>query len=276
VTTIAEARERLGDQLRRLRREAGVTASQLAALLDWVPSRVHEVEGGRYTPGLEEISDWLRVLGASHLLSRFRDDLEKLNASYLDTARDIFAVGLSGIQSRFATLEEAATYIRNFEPHFVPGLLQTPDYARGRLTAATGMHQSTEAIDSALTIRLRRQQILNDTGRRFSFIVTESSLLSGAYIESQQARQQQVQRLLNESSRQNVSIAVISRETYWPLNVDHGFWIFDSQSCYAETIFAELLLTQQSEVETAIRIFGGLHDLALQGHDARRILHSLL
>lgn len=276
MTSVAEAREKLGDQLRRLRREVGVTATQLAAMLDWVPSRVHEVEGGRYTPELEEISDWLRVLGFSHLLSRFRDALEDINSSYLDFSRDIFSIGLSGIQMRVASREAAAQRIRNFEPHFISGLLQVPEYARGRLLAATGMYRSTEAVDAALATRLRRQEILNDSRRHFSFILTENSLLSASYMPSQKVKELQLRRLIEESGRPNVSIGVIPRNTYWPLNIDHGFWIFDDHTCCAETIFAELLLTQRSEIEVATRTFSTLLGLAATGEEARRVLRGFL
>ncbi len=40
---------------------------------------------------------------------------------------------LPGWFSMYVSLEGAASLIRSYEPHFVPGLLQTEDYARGVL-----------------------------------------------------------------------------------------------------------------------------------------------
>ena len=271
---IAEARERLGDLLRQLRREGGSSVAELALTLEWAPSRVRELESGRQTPTLAEINDWLRVLGYTHLLPMVKADLEAIETFYLNTTRDVARAGVLGIQTRFATLEANATFIRCFEPHFIPGPLQTLEYAAGRISAGISMHLSEETLAAALDVRLQRQAILRDPERSFSFLIAESSLSSGSYFESAEIRRRQANRLIEESHRPNVSLSVIPSAVYWTMNVDHGFWVFDESACYVETIFAELLLTQTSEIRTGMRQFQSLMKLAVHEDDARDLLQE--
>lgn len=271
---IAEARERLGDLLRQLRREGGSSVAELALALEWAPSRVRELESGRQTPTVSEINDWLQVLGYTHLFSTVTAELEAIEAFYLDTTRDVASAGVLGIQARFAKLEANATFIRCFEPHFIPGLMQTPEYAAGRISAGISMHLSEEVLAAALDIRLQRQATLRDPERSFNFLISEASVSSGSYFESAEIRRRQASRLIQDSHRPNVTVSVVPSAAYWTMNIDHGFWVFDESACYVETIFAELLLTQTSEIRTGMRQFQSLMDLAVHDDDARTLLQE--
>ena len=56
-------------------------------------------------------------------------------------------------------LEQAASIIRSYDVQFIPGLLQTPDYARAVARLADGLSEA--GTDQLVELRMRRQQVLH-------------------------------------------------------------------------------------------------------------------
>ncbi|MBV9730758.1 MAG: helix-turn-helix domain-containing protein, partial [Pseudonocardiales bacterium] len=59
-STIVQAREVLGHRLRDLRKDAGLTGRQLAALAGWDSSKISKIEYGKQTPTEDDIQTWCR------------------------------------------------------------------------------------------------------------------------------------------------------------------------------------------------------------------------
>ncbi len=73
-------------------------------------------------------------------------------------------------------LEQAAGIIRTYEVQFVPGLLQTPDYARAVLEIGAGDTGELE-VEQLVSVRMRRQQILRrPTPPRLWAVIDEAAL----------------------------------------------------------------------------------------------------
>jgi transcriptional regulator with XRE-family HTH domain len=66
---------------------------------------------------------------------------------------------LPGVYSDYIGFEEEARAISNYESLFIPGLLQTEDYARAQLHG-TLPHATGAEIENRVTARLERQQLL--------------------------------------------------------------------------------------------------------------------
>ncbi|MFF5176622.1 Scr1 family TA system antitoxin-like transcriptional regulator [Micromonospora sp. NPDC000316] len=74
-------------------------------------------------------------------------------------------------------IEEWLRLIRHFETVYVPGLLQTADYARRILTEMVELHNLDIAdVDAAVASRMQRQHLLYDTSKRFEFLLAEPVL----------------------------------------------------------------------------------------------------
>ncbi|MEU8526856.1 MULTISPECIES: helix-turn-helix domain-containing protein [Streptomyces] len=63
-----------------------------------------------------------------------------------------------------AELERLATKICEFEPAVIPGLLQTPEYARA-VTLASNPLATSEYVDEAVRARMDRKRILQNSGQ---------------------------------------------------------------------------------------------------------------
>ena len=101
--------------------------------------------------------------------------LRTLEDQYVEFRR-MFRTGQRARQEAIAEIESATSCVRNFEPVLVPGLLQTPDYARYRLAERLEEIGAPDDVDDAVAVRMQRQQVLYRPGKRFSFVVTEAVL----------------------------------------------------------------------------------------------------
>nr|WP_069159742.1 helix-turn-helix transcriptional regulator [Nocardia altamirensis] len=165
----------LGARLRRLREASGVSREDAGEAIRASESKISRLELGRVPFRERDLEDLLT-------LYRFTDRGER--EEFLALARQANASGwwqrdsdwLPRWLGTFVGLEQAAQLIRGFEPRFVPGLLQTPEYARAVLRF---LHpdEPDEMIERRATLRLRRQEILD---RRqppsLWYVVTESAL----------------------------------------------------------------------------------------------------
>jgi hypothetical protein len=84
---------------------------------------------------------------------------------------------LPGWFSMYVSLEGAASIIRAYEPHFVPGLLQTEDYARAiMLGGAVGQIDAAD-IERHVALRMERQSLLTRTGAPRLWVIMDETVL---------------------------------------------------------------------------------------------------
>jgi transcriptional regulator with XRE-family HTH domain len=156
-------RRRLSAELRRLRRDAGLTADAAARALDWAPSKVTRIERNEWKrPSVRDVADMLALYAARHATvpPEVRDAL-------LQLARDSRVRGwwqdygdvLSGPYCMFVGLEAEASEVRTVQPLLIPGLLQTPEYARAVIEGSPGRHSEAE-ITRLVEVRLARQELV--------------------------------------------------------------------------------------------------------------------
>ncbi|MEV1171626.1 DUF5753 domain-containing protein [Nonomuraea sp. NPDC049784] len=178
-------------------------------------------------------------------------------------------------QQRWLELEANARQLRVFEPHFVPGLLQTAAYARLRLLAHARVHHAIDNVDDAVAMRLRRQAILQRAEVEFHFLLTEFGLRSGAYGNSS-VMTEQIEKISAQVGDNRVRVGILPLTAEWDANVDHGFWMFERSHVLVETVTAELRLNRPEEIDTYWRVFHLLENKAVYGDDARALLGNVL
>jgi hypothetical protein len=148
----------VGAQLRRLREERGLTRAEAGEPIRASESKISRMELGRVSFKERDVSDLLSLYGVhdeqerTALLARVRE----ANASgwwhsYSDVTPNWF--------QRYLGLEATASLIRTYEVQFVPGLLQTEEYARAVVRLDYGTAQEDE-VARRVRLRLERQQLL--------------------------------------------------------------------------------------------------------------------
>jgi len=165
----------LGSQLRRMREAKGITREDAGYLIRASESKISRMELGRVGFKERDVTDLLGMYGVDAAAER--DALVALareaNApgwwhKYTDVLPDWFQT--------YVGLEEAASLIRVYEVQFIPGLLQTADYARA-VIALGQLGAPEEEIERRVSIRMTRQELLaKQDGPRLWAVVDEAAL----------------------------------------------------------------------------------------------------
>ncbi|MFJ9637559.1 helix-turn-helix domain-containing protein [Streptomyces sp. NPDC101178] len=201
----------LGALLRDLRIRRNLTLRQVALSTLCSVAGLSRFERGDRLPQREQLDGMLTLYGVDSLDER-RRILKTWQAadrpSWWHEYRDIMPPWL---QSLF-DLERSADLIKTFEARIVPGLLQTPEYAKAIMR--TGMDGgSDQEIDRRVQLRMKRQQLLHAAdGPKLWAILDESVLrrqVGGSAVMGEQLRH-----LVDMASRPNLTIQVLPMDAH--------------------------------------------------------------
>lgn len=282
-------RRRLGLELRRLRETAGLTGEQVVDRIGWAAkSKLSRLENGRSRPDLADILD---LLDLYQVAGRAREELVTIardagNSRWLRT----YPV-MTPRQRGWAELEATCTLIREYAATTVPGLLQTPDYARVRIhsTRALGgvpaqrpTSGGTDDMDLEVSARLARQAILTREvdPATYAAVLDEAALTGrGAPAEvlrDQLAHLAELARLPNVTLRVLPWAAIVGAH-YQP---QHAFSAYDfadpgDQSTVAvEALGSDMVLTDRLVVRAYALVFDLLSSAALSPDDSLKWITS--
>ncbi|MEV5376174.1 transcriptional regulator [Streptosporangium nondiastaticum] len=196
----------LGKRLHDLREKAGLSYEQAGRALDVTHATVRRMEKAEVGLKLPYVEKLLRVYGVT-------DPAEV--EGFLDLAREANRPGwwhrfrdvLPEWFSAFVSLEGEANLIRAYEPHYVPGLLQTERYARAVLRA--GQPHAPEAdIERAVAVRRERQSLLTREGAPLLWVVMDETVLRRP-IGGPDIMREQVSRLAEATAMPNVRLQIM-------------------------------------------------------------------
>ncbi|MFG1920873.1 helix-turn-helix domain-containing protein [Cryptosporangium sp. NPDC048952] len=196
----------LGSQLRRLREDRNVTREDAGYAIRASESKISRIELGRVGFKERDVSDLLTLYGVN-------DPAER--EALLSLAREANQPGwwhkygdiLPQWFQAYVGLEAAASLIRTYEVQFIPGLLQTEDYARAVVLLGNG-NAPKEEIDRRVQLRMERQQLLDRANApRFWAIIDEAVLRRP--IGGRDVMRAQLDLLSELSERPNVTLQII-------------------------------------------------------------------
>ena len=160
----AVRRRKLGAELRALRTSAGLTSGEAARLAGWHQSKVSRIETGTSGVKPADVRLLLDVYGVAD--PQLRELLLMLSGSGDGDGRHHWWHAYRGVlpptYRDFISLESQASAMRTLETTVIPGLLQTPEYARA-VTEAALEDASEERLDALVEVRLARQDVLRAT-----------------------------------------------------------------------------------------------------------------
>lgn len=273
VTSVHEARDALAKRLRELRQRADMSGRQLAESLSWPPSKVSKLENGRQTPTDEDIRGWAHATNSEDETEALLASLYTLEIQHAEWQRQL-KTGLKPHQQEIADLDTRTRLFRAFESTFIPGLLQTAEYARARFAQSVTVFKVRNDISEAVKARVQRQEILYRSDKRFHFVLTEAALRYR--LCPQEIMLGQLDRLVSFSQLLNVKLGIIGFETAYVIAPAHGFWLLDDSRVMVETFSAELNLAQPQELALYSGIFDSLAAVASYGRAARTIINRVI
>lgn len=176
-------------------------------------------------------------------------------------------------QQQTLKLESQATFIRNWEPAVVSGLLQTADYATAIMKNVIAFYQIPDDLDEAVSKRMERQRILYQRGRRFHIILAEQSLYTT--FGSDQVMIGQLDRLYSVIGMPRVTLSIVPRIAEG-LVVVENFFMFDNRIVKVEGHTAGITITQPREIALYGRAFDVLAKKSVTGEEARNLIRNAL
>ncbi|MGH4017800.1 MAG: helix-turn-helix domain-containing protein [Pseudonocardiaceae bacterium] len=273
-------RRRLGAELRTLRDRAGLTGDQVIERVGWPSaSKLSRIENGRTRPDLSDILDLLDLYGATGA------EREKLIAIGRDAANTrgwwrSFA-DLGHRQRGYAELEAGMVELRQYHQSLVPGLLQTPDYARTRVRSVLEVYGHLD-VEAEVAARQTRQALLTtEDPPHYHAVIDESALRRTTAPTEVMATQ--LARLVELSALAALTLQVL------PLNARIGdyyvphnsFSLYryadpdDPDIAVVETVTSDLHLTDDEDVCRYRLVFDWLAAAALPPEESVTLLAGL-
>lgn len=165
----------VGAQLRRLREAAAVPRRRAARAIQIPDAKLGRIELGRVGIDEDDVVKLLELYGIYE-----RDERDALLTVVREAGQPGWLQAYSNSMPAwfrpYVDLEEAAGVIRTYEVQFVPGLLQTEDYARAVIGQGVSRPRSAE-VERRVELRMRRQNILTRDGpTRLWAVIDEAAL----------------------------------------------------------------------------------------------------
>jgi hypothetical protein len=259
----------LGGHLRRLREEAFMTTEQAAAAIRGSHSKISRMEHGRVGFKERDIADLLTLYGVTGGDER---------AALLGLAREAntpgWWQGYSDILPHWVEpyfgLEAAASFIRNYELQFVPGLLQTEGYARALIRL--GNAATEDDVMRRAEARLSRQEILSrEAPPRLWAVMDEGALRRS--IGGKAVMREQIRHLIDMCDHPAVTLQILPFQIGAHPAMGGPFTILRFSEpdlrdvVYIEQLTSALYLDKPAEVDSYLEV---MEQLCLQAEPAAK------
>jgi transcriptional regulator with XRE-family HTH domain len=266
-------RAELGQRLREVRTEAGLSARALAALMGRHPSKVSRIENGAATPSMADIKLWCQHTQAGDREGELIDQLRRLEGMFVEWRR-LERSGLRQFQETFVPLNYQTRKFRAYSSWLIPGPLQTEAYTRVLLNLIAQRRGFPNDIEEVMPVRARRDRALYEGDRTYAILLEEWVLRYG--MGGSDVMAGQLGKLIEVATLPNVSLGIVpTRPDRVAWSVE-DFWIYDDSRVTVELVSGHLSLTQPHDVELYARAFAQLAEQAVYGAAARQLIADAL
>ncbi|CUU55538.1 Helix-turn-helix domain-containing protein [Parafrankia irregularis] len=196
----------LGSQLRRLREEKGISREDAGYHIRASESKISRMELGRVSFKGRDVEDLLTLYGVTD-----EDEREPLLTLVREANRPGWWHGYGDVLPNwfqpYIGLEEAAQLIRTYELQFIPGLLQSEEYARAVITQGSA-GDPPDVIERRVSVRMNRQKILyREHPLRLWVVIDEAALCRP--IGGPKVMRRQLEHLITMCALPNLTLQVM-------------------------------------------------------------------
>ncbi|AJE40194.1 helix-turn-helix domain-containing protein [Streptomyces nodosus] len=268
----------LGRRLLDLRERAGLKREEAARILRVAPATVRRMEIAEVGLKIPYLQLLLKAYGVSdEEAETFVQLAEEANRpGWWQRFHDI----LPGWFSMYVSLEGAATIIRQYEPHFVPGIMQTEDYARGVLRSGAIGQTRPEDIERHVALRMQRQELLTRADPPRVWAVMDETALRRPVVGPQIMRDQ-IEKLLEVVELPQVTLQVTEFSsgphpgTYGPFVLFRFAMSELPDMVYSEYLTGAVYLDARAEVATHLEVMDRMAAQAATAQRTKEILVDL-
>ncbi|MGZ3097921.1 helix-turn-helix domain-containing protein [Streptomyces sp. H72] len=265
-TALDAARRSIADQLREIRRDAGLTGRDIATRAGWQPSKVSRLQSATTPPSDDDIRTWCVACGAEDKIPDLLAANRTADSMYLEWRR-VQRTGLRRLQESRIPLYERTRQFRVYSSSVIPGFLQTFEYAAALLGSIARVHGTPDDVEDAAAARVERSHIIRDGDHRFAILLEESVLRH--VIGDAATMAGQLGYLLSVMALPAVSVGIVPAgrpRDMWTLET---FTAFDEDRVHVELLTAAVTVTTPGEITQYARAFEEMAALAVYGSAAR-------
>ncbi|MGW7254412.1 helix-turn-helix domain-containing protein [Streptomyces sp. NPDC054834] len=268
----------LGKRLQELREAAGLGRDEAARVLRVASATVRRMEMAEVALKIPYVQVLLATYGVpEEEATAFVTLAEEANQPgwwqrFHDVLPDWF--------SMYVSLEGAARVIRSYEPHFVPGLLQTEEYARAVMEAGTIGQTGPETIERHVSLRMARQGLLEREDPPHLWVIMDETVLRRPVSAQAEVMRDQLDKLLEYAERDRVTLQVAEFAdgphpgTYAPFSLFRFAEPELPDMVYTEYLTGALYLDSRKEVSAHLEVLDHMTARAASVQRTRKFLQE--
>ena len=265
---------RLMRELKRLREASGLSPDEVAQRLDFSKSKLYRIENGRSRVDADDLEDMLDLYDVR---SPERDALVALGRDsrrrgWWTTYKDVFTGSYVGLESEAASVQVMS--------HLVPGIFQTPDYARA-VIATTAPWFNAGETERRVAARTARQQAILGRGNppEIHVVLDEAALhrtVGGAAVMTEQ-----LAALAKAGTQPGTIIQVLPFTAGAHAALEGDFVILDFPDpedppvAYAEGLFGDVYLESKEELDRYHLVWSYLLAKAVSPAESATMINEL-
>jgi len=265
----------LGRRLRRMREQAGLSIEVAAPALDCSVSKLTRIEGARQGIDPHLARSMLDLYGVGG--DRWTETVEMVREA---RKRPWWKQYGLGDDSGYVQFETDAALVQDFVPGYVPGLLQTREYARAMFTSGV-VERSAERLEAQLEVRMIRQRRLTDTENplRLVAVVGEAALRNP--IGGADVMRAQLAHIAEAAALPTVTVQVLPAHPGPHGSLASGFTVLsfgeldEPDLAYVEHALGAAHIEGEQEVLLARKKFDQLRTMAMRPADSLALLHEI-
>ncbi|MFE2375586.1 helix-turn-helix domain-containing protein [Streptomyces sp. NPDC059398] len=269
---------RLGAALRRYREMAKLDQEHAAEQIAGSKTKISRIKTGQVSARPGDVRLMLELYGVED-----REVYRQLEQLARDSNKrgwwlDYQTPSLTQLGD-FISLEADSTYIRSWQPVFVPGVLQSPDYTRALIDANPSVF-SAEAVEEIVQVRQERRKAIAETGSRFAAVIWEPALTSP--MASPTTHREQLALILAISEQQNVTVQVLPHSEWAAARITNAFvtFAFDQRAAAEAVAFDSLsntmILEGEDELSSYSNAFDSLRSAAMTPEQSRSFIKKTM
>ncbi|WP_078912510.1 helix-turn-helix domain-containing protein [Streptomyces sp. NRRL S-646] len=268
----------LGRRLQELREAARLKREEAARVLRVAPATVRRMEMAEVALKIPYVQVLLETYGVpDDEAAAFVALAEEANRPgwwqrFHDVLPDWFSL--------YVSLEGAAGIIRSYEPHFVPGLLQTEDYARAVMEAGTVGQTGPETIDRHVSLRMARQRLLERPDPPHLWVIMDETVLRRPVSIRGEVMREQLDKLLEFAERDRITLQIAEFKdgphpgTYAPFTLFRFGEPELPDMVFTEYLTGALYLDSRKEVSAHLEVLDHMTARAASAQRTKKILRE--
>ncbi|MGW7719079.1 helix-turn-helix domain-containing protein [Streptomyces chartreusis] len=267
----------LGKRLQELREASGLGREEAARALRVTAATVRRMETAEVALKIPYVQVLLETYGVPEdEAEAFVSLAEEANQPgwwqrYHDVLPDWFSL--------YVSLEGAARIVRSYEPHFVPGLLQTEEYARAVLLAGTIGQTGPDTIERHVSLRMERQRLLERQDPPHLWVIMDETVLLRP-VSGGGVMRDQLDKLLEFAERDRVTLQIAEFAsgphpgTYAPFTLFRFAEPELPDMVYTEYLSGALYLDSRKEVAAHLEVLDHMSTAAASAERTKKILRE--